>query len=263
MESKILIYSNCQNVAYYMKLQSTYNYVLDNDISLNTEYNYILTQPMFNMQYNTIDILRKVDPQKVIIYPSYHLDCYYPSLTYIYYNSKLLKKPLDYHFKEIVLGYKNGLSVDDIYNSILNFNVSDEYIENTTILNLKHTNDNLNIFTNMCPNIIYYDNFIINNYKNHLLGYSMNHPTLFYMLWLVNQFKSFFQFEIINENIDIFKHIIMPIYPKIIKHYNFITDNYFIYNEHKLNIFNMINYYIESYNKLSPEDKEILIKYSI
>lgn len=261
MSTKVFIYTNCQNVGFHMNVSSTYQFVRD-DIDkelFNCSYDYILTQPVFSMRYTTMDILRKYDPRKVIIYPSYYLGSYHTNLTYIMNNGKLLTNPMDYHYKDIIRGYRDGLSGDEIYQNILDFDVSDEYINEITLANLTHTRDNLSQFNNLCPNIIHNEEFILANYRTHRLGHSMNHPTLFYNSWLVKQIKTYFPFEIVKENIDMLGHIVMPIYPKILNHFQFIFDNNFEYNGIKCDLKGMIKYYIDAYDKLSTDDKEILL----
>jgi len=259
---KVYVYSNCQNVAFYMDVESTFKFVLDDfDICEKSKFDYILTQPTFYTKFTTMDILRKFDPQKVIIYANYYLESYYLPLTYVYFENKTLHQPLDYHFNEIIHGYQNKFTVDEIYDSILDFDVSDEMIQQITENNVKHAFDNLIFFKNKCPNIVYNCDFLKQHYRTQLLGYSMNHPTLSYMLWLTNEIKQFMDFNIKNETIDMFKHVIIPIYPKIKKHFQFENENEFVFSNKKFDLRGMIEYYLNEYEKLSSEERYVLMNY--
>lgn len=238
-------------------------YVLFNDLDLTPDYDYdfVVTQPIFNMSYNTMDLLRRYNPEKVIIYPSYYLSSYHFPLTYVAHGGNILHQPIDYHYREIVSSYNKGMSVDEIYETICDFDVSDQYIEDITLTNLKHTQTNLEQFRNICPNIIDHHDFVLSNYRNHRLGYSMNHPTPFYLNWLIDQVQTYIPFEKINSELDMFKNIDMPMYPKLLSHFNFETHNQFVFNELRMNIKEMVGYYVDTYNKLSSEDREILTSF--
>lgn len=205
--------------------------------------------------------MKKYDPENVIIYPSYYLSCYYPDKTYVVNDSKTLRVPIDYHYKEIIKGYINQLNVDEIYQNITNYDISFDNFYQLTINDVEYSENNLNQFNNLCPNIIHSKKFILENFTNYRLGYSVNHPTPYYFNWLLDEISKYYIFEKINKKVDIFKNIIMPIYPKIVAHITENINNAFEHDNIIYDIKGMIEYYINAYNTMSGDNKNILLNY--
>lgn len=262
MNKEILVYSNCQNVSFYMDMKSTYHFVSDADDGFLTKsYDQIFTQPMFDSInfYTTMDVLRKFDPEKVVIYPNYHISSYFHDVVLLHHVSEKHDIKIPTHYREIIKGYIQQMTTDEIYQSILDYKLSSSDFENITMHDILHSEHNLSTFTNLCPNIIHSGDFLLQNYKQQRLGYTTNHPTMYYFTWLMHQIYKYCPFEVKNREIDMYNSYILLIYPSIKAHIATDFNNSFVISNHgvKLDLKGMINAYVNVYNEI-PGNRDML-----
>lgn len=218
----ILFYGNCQADALNSKLKlhdyvNHYIQCWSTDITKNdftdlvNSCDIIITQPI-NDNYRNKDYLSTeyvINNAKkeciIIIFDSCYFNFYYVDLAYIKFNGDTLHKPVDYHFNYMVECYKNGVSVDEYINDYannINLKSEDELnlMANTSLKELYDRYVNIVNKYKMFDNVIViscYD-FIKHNYKDHLLFYSMNHPTKLLFNYICEQVE-----QLIAENIMI------------------------------------------------------------
>lgn len=150
----------------------------------------IITQPIHN-NYRGTDylhtefILKHANlSTKIIIFPSLHFNFYYFDYGYKFLNNnELLREPGDYHYYGLIECYKNSKSISDFFNEFVNnVNLKTkeelENIANDSLNELKNRENEMLNYQNIrdCY-IIHSSEFILNNYKNKLLFFSVNHPT--------------------------------------------------------------------------------------
>lgn len=197
---------------------------------------------------------------KIIILPSFYFDYYYIDLKYIK-NEKGEKigTPIDYHHEFIIDSYKNNITIE---------NVIKDYIENENLLSLKELEDKKNNSLNELKerelegskkyqNIRHYffissHDFILKNYKDKLLFYSMNHPTKYFFQYICKKILKLLNLpEKINMNIDPLSKTKCILYQCIQKGVSFsIKDNQPLIKE-KRNIKDIINLYYSSYERIN------------
>lgn len=270
--------------------KSQYNYCMipgihvinENDIDLLMyiikKVDLIIIQPIHSNYKNitnldTYSILTAIKPTcKVILFPSMHLDFYYPFLTYKVRNDgDILRVPCDYHdsklFELIKESTKNNLSLDDIINNFISI-VSDESIKSVEELNsifknsISELQSRENKYIEFIPDncklnvsIITSSSFIENNYKDKLLFYSMNHPTKNMFHYIADSVLDIIHVnkEQYPNNLDPLLYNNVPILYKCIKQIvNFdISEVPIVINGVRLSIDECINKYYEVYSKIN------------
>jgi hypothetical protein len=222
-----------------------------------------------NFRYSTKSILNSINSSCIsILIPSLYFDFYHPFLTYIYDSNNKgwkLGTPYDYHDRNIIklyIGNSNTESFFQKYKELFN----NANIYNTMFFNKSLTKNINNLkeretkYVNYCissTHIINSSDFILNNYKNNLLFYSINHPTKYLFRYISDSIFIILniQLEEYPEYIDPLKALVMPIYKCLQNQVNFNVDEYknFIHYDIILDDEFVINSYIQSYNNIDIE----------
>ena len=288
------VIGNCQTDAIVSFLLSNnefinkYNYIKIKNIHIlnNDEIDYIYDNILKNLdliiiqpisenykdyRFSTISILNHLKSDCIkILFPSLYFDYYHPFLTYVY-NKNVpgwkLDQPYDYHDKNIIklyVNYKNDNSIDILNNyfSVLyNDNLLDENFFNERLkINISNLKDREKNYHKFCTNdtfIIISSDYILENYKNNLLFYSMNHPTKYLFKYICNKILTLLNIQLDEypEDLDPLESLVMPLYSCIKKNINFDISIYQNFRHYKI-IFddnNMINSYINVYDTIDIE----------
>lgn len=260
--SKFLFSNNNFNKNYkYIEVKPIY---LMNENELNYFYTYILLeldliiiQPINedfnnNIKYSTKTILNNTKQDCIsILIPSLYFDFYHPYLCYLNGEHGKIQEPIDYHDRTLIklyLAYKE-LSNEEIIEKYMNIFNNEIFINNSMIndiltLSLQHIEEREIIFKNYIVNntkCIYSYDFIKNNYQEHLLFYSVNHPSKYLLSYLSDEILKYLNIDIEKypDNLDPFNNLIIPIYNclnhivkfDISKYNNMIYDNE-LYNKY-------------------------------
>lgn len=197
----------------------------------------LVIQPIHNnykgmYDFGTYNIVSKTKPScKIILFPSLHLSFYYPNCTYIRHkNNSILQNPIDYHDINLIRLCKEYTSFDTItseFKKVIN-TISEKDIDSTNTLFQYSINDlekRENEYESFIPTdcadrttIIKSSEFIINNYKNQLLFYSMNHPTKYMFQYICNEILTSLNIDLesYSESIDPLLYNAVPILYKFI-----------------------------------------------
>jgi hypothetical protein len=215
-----------------------------------------------NAKYSTQSIINNVSEScKIIIIPSLYFDFYHP------FNCSIdgCNEPLDYHDNNLIklfIDYGETLNNEEIYNKYL------ELFNNSDFLNSMIIENNLNKSIeeiirrekNNCKYtadyVISCSNFIINNYANIYLFYTVNHPTKYMFYYVADEVLRFLGIglEKYDEEIDPLNIIILPIYEGLQSNLNFKISDF----NGLLNNFELFNKYLNIYKEIN---NKILIKY--
>ena len=133
-----------------------------------------------------------------ILIPSLYFDFYHPYLCYLNGEHGKIQEPIDYHDRTLIklyLAYKESSNEEIIEKYINIFNnqifINNSMINDILTLSLQHIEERENIFKNYIVNntkCIYSYDFIKNNYQEHLLFYSVNHPSKYLLSYLSDEF---------------------------------------------------------------------------
>ena len=134
----ILFYGNCQLFAISQTLNLHISHTITNvecwKNDIDEDYfcqiikssNVIVTQPI-NDNYrdkhylSTSFIVRnKSSHCKLIIFDSCHFDFYFIDLKYHLHNGDVLHNPIDYHYESMIQHYKNGQTVEEYIENVVN-----------------------------------------------------------------------------------------------------------------------------------------------
>ena len=199
----VLFYGNCQAYAvkevlnlgdewtqYHVQCFSTDISQKDFDDILQ-KCDVIITQPIHD-NYRDIEhlsttyIVNKCNSAicTILIFDSCHFDFYYFDMTYKEHNGAAIDKPVAYHYNKMMEYYLNKSPEDDYVNEIVN-NIhlktkeELELLANNSILELRRRSKQTieRYKSNYNVRYAFSNHFILHNYKDKLLFYSMNHPT--------------------------------------------------------------------------------------
>jgi hypothetical protein len=213
-----------------------------------------------NIKYNINSIVKYVNKDcKIIIIPSCYFNFYYPFLTYAYYEKEILKKPSDYHDKNLIDLYHNNIK-----------NIKNEYIKlinDIELLTIEKMNEmannsidemekreekfkNEDYIIRLDYIFITISNFIKENYKEKLLFYSMNHPTYYLFEYLVNEILKKIN---LNEYVDTFDfmdpldNLHPPLYKCLEKVVNFDLNKFYPIVNNLIDIGKITDMYLNDY----------------
>ncbi len=215
-----------------------------------------------NAKYSTQSIINNVCGScKIIIIPSLYFDFYHP------FNCSIdgCNEPLDYHDKNLIklfIDYRETLSNEEIYNKYLELFNNSDFLNimiikdnlNKSIKEIKRREENNSKYT--ADYVISCSEFIINNYANICLFYTVNHPTKYMFYYVADEILRFLGIglEKYDKEIDPLNIIKLPIYEGLQSNLNFKVGEY---NE-LLNNFDLFDKYLNIYKEI---DNKILIKY--
>lgn len=275
------------NIYNYIKIQNIHEI---NEQQLDILYNstlplldLIIIQPISenyknNYKYSTKSILDSVNKNCIkVIFPSLYFDFYHPFLIYLNdINNNKIGYPFDYHDWNITQIYVKGrefldnniINADDmkkyiIYeynNKLYDINILDEkFMHDKLCKNLHNLIERENSYINYVNDsnnlyIIKSSDYILNNYKKHLLFYSMNHPSKYLFHYISNTLLTYLKIPLTeyDNNLDPLKGLVMPVYGVIQKFVDFNIDYYqnFRHYDLILNDEEILEKYINSYNNL-------------
>ena len=208
----ILFYGNCQTSALLGIMKDIFKkvevkhipcYLVDIEedefLSIILQSTIIITQPIQDNYrdkpfLSTSFIVKNARKEsKVIIFPSCLFDFYHFDLSYQWVHGEILKLPLDYHYQSIIDCYRHQKSFQDYYQDYYqkgNHKEDDEVdlLERAkkSILELKSREKNaMEMYKNV--SFIPVSDFIEENYRRHLLFYSINHPTKYLLQYIAQQ----------------------------------------------------------------------------
>ena len=291
MKQKFTIIANCQtcivdfllsnpnfeNIYQYIPLYTVHTTTqndIDNIYNIIENIDLLLIQPINNnykdlINFGTYNIISKTKPScKIILFPSLHLNYYYPFCSYIFNNKthKMLRSPIDYHDRNLINICKQYESLDiitDKFKEIVNnINLNDEeycssMFKNSINLLIKREEEYLSFIPEEKKNntsIINSSSYIFENYKIKLLFYSMNHPTKYLFHYICDQIFNMLQIPLNKypDTIDPLIHNNVPIL------YNFLSKNIdfdistipIIINGKQISIDEFVKIYYDVYSKL-------------
>jgi hypothetical protein len=268
----VLFYGNCQTDAIKSILnlnESEFNcYNIQCYITQLTEDEFkeiinkcdiIITQPIHNnyrdkVYLSTDYIINNCKKNcKIIVFESCYFDFYYFDLTYKIINNENLRKPIDYHYNELINCYKNNLSIEyylENYVNNIDFKTI-EYLQKKADNSFEELNKRCNQFRNTFEGKITFISiidYIKNNYKNILLFYSMNHPTKYLLQHICHQIINVSNIKnTINYDIDPLDYCKCILYKSIQKVVNFNIDECTPFLFNKINNYDIIKLYYDTY----------------
>jgi hypothetical protein len=224
-QPKILYYGNCQvgavsntlGLSQFIKLIACW----ECDNMSNEEFlghirqaDIIITQPINNdykgKNYLSTEYIVKNcrEDTKIFIFPSIYFEFYYPDLMYkVLDDGSHLNEPSAYHYKCVIENYEKGLDfILENYTDNKNYKSYDELLDiaERSIKELKRREELMDdyIVINPAVKTIKVSDYIRQNYRDRLLFYSMNHPTLFVIQYVAEKIKDELSFGEINYNFD-------------------------------------------------------------
>jgi hypothetical protein len=195
---------------------------------------------------------------KILIYQRQYLNFYYFDTSYKQFNGDTLHKPIDYHYNEMINCYKNNLSIEYYINNIVNnknYKTKEELeqIVNTSIKYLREKDKEIVNNYVKSDNIKYIPvvDYIVDNYKNKLLFYSMNHPTKFTLQFICEKIIELLNIKnTINYNIDPLNDPRCIIYKCIENVVNFDVSNNNIITCNKNSLETITQLYYDTYTNI-------------
>lgn len=193
-----------------------------------------ITQPIVGGKYadlgiDTASIKKILKPTaQLIVMPVPYFSGYFPEQFYLHDKSgaligefsEITKSPAPYHNKIVFKGFINGLSEDNVLDSLYQDNCfPPDFLKK----NLKDTLDELRVREQSTDFGI--SDFIEENYKDHRLFYTLNHPTNYLLNYLCerllslldiakNSYKGHLLPPLDHEPLDF---IVTPILPSVVK----------------------------------------------
>jgi hypothetical protein len=225
----------------------------------------IITQPI-NPNYKNTDYLHTEfilenakKNAKIIIFPSLHFNFYYFDLTYkTLKNNTLLREPSDYHYTELINYYSSNKTQTEFLNNVVN---NQQYKTPIDLINIaidsiteleKRENEMEKYATLRDCLILRSSKFIEDNYKTHLLFYSMNHPAKYIFHHIGENILSYLNIEPnINYSIDpLYNHERALLYKCIqqVVEFDINTKTPRLHNSNLEETEKIVNKYYETYN---------------
>jgi len=277
----IVFYGNCQASAIADKLKLT-NYIKhkvecfstdiskDDFVDLIKLCDVIITQHINdnyrNKDYLSTDfIINNVRKDcKIIIFDSCYFDFYYIDLKYLKINDNILHEPCDYHFHYMIKNYLNKKDVSFYINNFVN-NSDLKSEDELNLLACNSLNELYNRYVFVCDKYKLFNNvvvitchqFILDNYKNHLLFYTMNHPTKYLFNHICDQLIKLFLDNniVINYESDpLSNNTRAIIYKCVQKCVSFDISNYIVNVCGKADLIKIVKLYYDVYNVKKIDD---------
>ena len=240
-----------------------------------TDVDILISQPIGEIKNNCKTslkyLLSKIKNEcKVIIFPVCYLKFYYIDFDYIRYNNVQLNKPIAYHDKNIIKLFNEynkleNITIEEIkhlikksYTNIVNnidyYNkdIYDKLAINGIIELENRENEMKTKYENSVKYIkfIKISDYIINNYKDKLLFYSVNHPSKYILQYLsINILNELGLTNKINYDIDPLNNIKCILYKSIENSINFKIKDHQPKINNKNKIDDICNLYIDEYKK--------------
>jgi hypothetical protein len=281
----ILFYGNCQTSAILgimkdifkkVKVKHIPCYLVDIEedefLSIILQSTIIITQPIQDNYrdkpfLSTSFIVKNARKEsKIIIFPSCWFEFYHFDLSYQWVHGEILKLPIDYHYLSIIDCYRHQKSFDDYYQEWYLKEDYDSIHSNllekakTSLLELKKREKNAIESYNIHKvnydhvSFITISDFIEENYRRHLLFYSINHPTKYLLQYIAQQICDSLPISSkrMNRNIDPLNNFQGILYPYLQKYcfFDVLQHSPRIFVPPSTNLTNIeqiFNYYIDSY----------------
>ena len=223
----------------------------------------IITQSI-NDNYRDVNYLstkyiieNKKDTCKVIILDICYFTFYHFDLITKKVNNDYIRKPCDYHYKEMINCYKNNKSIKNyvcMFVNNMNLKSSTELqtiADNNFQESEKRHKHNKEKFDNKNIYFVGITEYIKNNYKDKLLFYSINHPTPYLIQFLC---EKIIKITLINNTIDYdvdhLYDIQCIIYKCVSKNVNFDINNHKPLLKNIRNTKKITKIYYDVYKKL-------------
>lgn len=218
----------------------------------------LIHQPIINFApANSHDLVSKAKNALVISYPVPYFTGYFPDITYLKRpdDGKIVHDPIDYHSRIILTGYLNRFSVrrtSELFSSISIF--PGGWFMNQTIQSLEQlTYRELDLD-------IHIVDYIMQNYQDRQLFYSMNHPTAELLFFIIDSILCKLDLpktslELKMQYSKIFSDQQWPICKAAVRELNLNFQNKVVVNKKEISIYEFVNMYFDYYSQF-PEIAE-------